>query len=173
MFTVIDIWRWNPGPSYCDTSYSRGSVNQMWILKLFTDMLGYIQPWPFSSCNSITILSSLPSTQLFPHSKLKDRLKELVQRWKWRKHHKTNPIYSVLTILMNGTDIDFLYDDFSISGRHLFLTLVNIPRSSNWLLQCYTSSQTNGRTKRITWFIYHHFHGFLNYTSVFTSRVYC
>jgi hypothetical protein len=65
--------------SYCDTSYSRGSVNQMWILKLFTDMLGYIQPWPFSSCNSITILSSLPSTQLFPHSKLKDRLKELVQ----------------------------------------------------------------------------------------------
>jgi hypothetical protein len=65
--------------NYCDTSYSRGSVNQMWILKFFTDMLGYIQPWHFSSCNSIKILSSLPSTQLFPHSKLKNRLKQLVQ----------------------------------------------------------------------------------------------
>jgi len=65
--------------SYCDTSYSRVSVNQMWILKRFTGMLGYIQPWPFSSCNSIKMLTSLPSTHLFPHSKMKDRLKELVQ----------------------------------------------------------------------------------------------
>jgi hypothetical protein len=62
--------------SYCDASYSRGSVNLMWILKLFTGMLGYIQPWPFSSCNDINNLTSLPSTQLFKHSKVKDRLKE-------------------------------------------------------------------------------------------------
>jgi hypothetical protein len=83
--------------SYCDTSYSRGSVNQMWILKLFTDMLGYIQPWPFSSCNSIRILISLPSTQLFPHSKLKDYILHMqvfsnIATYEWIHKGKTKII---------------------------------------------------------------------------------
>ena len=47
--------------SYCDTSYSRGGVNQMWILKNSKDLLEY--------CNTPAIalkhLTSLPSTQLF------------------------------------------------------------------------------------------------------------
>ena len=40
--------------SYCDTSHSRGGVNQMWILKDSIDLLEYIQSRSISSCNSNT-----------------------------------------------------------------------------------------------------------------------
>ena len=39
--------------SYCDTSLSRGGVNQMWILKNSIDLLEYIQSRYISTCNSI------------------------------------------------------------------------------------------------------------------------
>ena len=65
--------------NYCDTSYSRGGVNQMWILKNSNDLLEYIQSRSLSSCNSINTfdLSTLYTT--ISHSKLKDKLRELVQ----------------------------------------------------------------------------------------------
>jgi hypothetical protein len=51
----------------------------MWILKNSKDMLEYIQSRSLSSCNSIKTfdLSTLDIT--IPHSKLKDRLRELAQ----------------------------------------------------------------------------------------------
>ena len=40
--------------SYCDTSYSRGGVNQMWNLKNSKDLLEYIHAArSLFSCNSI------------------------------------------------------------------------------------------------------------------------
>jgi hypothetical protein len=51
--------------SYCDTSYSRGGVNQMWILKNSKDMLEYIQWRSLSSSISLKYLTYLHSTQLF------------------------------------------------------------------------------------------------------------
>ena len=36
--------------SYWDTSYSRGGVNQMWILQTLNDLLEYIQSRSLSSC---------------------------------------------------------------------------------------------------------------------------
>ena len=53
--------------SNCDTSYSRGGVNQMWILNNSKDLLEYIQSRSLSSCNSIRTFDffNLPSTQLF------------------------------------------------------------------------------------------------------------
>ena len=51
--------------SYCDTSYSRGGVNQMWILKNSKDMLEYIQSRSLSSCNSIKIFDFSTTTRLF------------------------------------------------------------------------------------------------------------
>ena len=65
--------------SYCDTSYSTGGVNQMWILKNSKDLLEYIQSRSLSSCNSIktVVFSTLYTT--IPNSKLKDKLRELVQ----------------------------------------------------------------------------------------------
>jgi hypothetical protein len=65
--------------SYCDTSYSRGGVNQMWILKNSKDLLEYIQSRSLSSCNSIKTFDFSTLYTTIPHSKLKDKLRELVQ----------------------------------------------------------------------------------------------
>jgi hypothetical protein len=51
---------------YCDTSYSRGGVNQMWILKNSKDLLEYIQSRsPCPPTIALKHLTSLPSMQLF------------------------------------------------------------------------------------------------------------
>ena len=56
--------------SYCDTSYSRGGVNQMWILKNSKGLLEYIQSRSLSSCNSIktfdfsTIYTTIPNSNI-------------------------------------------------------------------------------------------------------------
>ena len=65
--------------SYCDTSYSRGGVNQMWILKNSKDLLEYIQSRSLSSCNSIKTFDLSTLYTPIPHSKLKDKLRKLVQ----------------------------------------------------------------------------------------------
>ena len=65
--------------SYCDNSYSRGGVNQMWILKNYKGLLEYIQSSSLSSCNSIKTFDFSTSYTTIPHSKLKDKLRELVQ----------------------------------------------------------------------------------------------
>jgi len=65
--------------SYYDTSYSRGGVNQMWILKNSKDLLEYIQSRSLSSCNSIKVFDLSTLYIIIPYSKRKDRLKELVQ----------------------------------------------------------------------------------------------
>ena len=58
--------------SYSDTSYSRGGVNQMWILKNSKDMLEYIQCRSLLSFYVIKAYDfSTPYTTI-PHSKLKD-----------------------------------------------------------------------------------------------------
>jgi hypothetical protein len=69
--------------SNCDTSYSRGGVNQMWILKNSKDLLEYIQSRFLSSCNSIKTFDFSTLYTTIPHSKLKDKLRELVQKKEW------------------------------------------------------------------------------------------
>ena len=64
---------------YFDTGYSRGVVNQMWILKNSKDLLEYIQYRSLSSCNSINTFDCTTHYTIIPHSKLKDKLRELVQ----------------------------------------------------------------------------------------------
>ena len=59
--------------SYCDTSYSRGGVNQMWILKNSKDLLEYIQFRSLSSCDSIKTFDFSTLYTTIPHSKMKDR----------------------------------------------------------------------------------------------------
>ena len=63
---------------YCETAYSRGGLNQMWILKNSRDLLEYIQSNSLSSCNSIKTFDFSTLYTSIPHSKLKDKLKELV-----------------------------------------------------------------------------------------------
>jgi len=64
---------------YCDTSYSRGGVNQIWILKNSKYLLEYIQSRSLSSCNSIKTFDFSTLYMTIPHSKLKDTLKEFIQ----------------------------------------------------------------------------------------------
>jgi hypothetical protein len=82
--------------SYCDTSYSRGDVNQMWILKNSTDLLGYIQSRSLSSCNSIKIFDFSTLYTTIPHSKLKDKFRELVQLCFIKKNGQRRYKYLVL-----------------------------------------------------------------------------
>ena len=51
----------------------------MWILKNSKDLLDYIQSRTLSSCNSIKTFDFSTLYTTIPHSKLKDKLRELVQ----------------------------------------------------------------------------------------------
>jgi hypothetical protein len=73
-----------------DTSYTRGGVNQMWILTNSKDLLEYIQSRSLSSCNSIKTFDFSTLYTTIPHSKLKDRLRELVQLCLHKKEWLTN-----------------------------------------------------------------------------------
>jgi hypothetical protein len=82
--------------SYCATSYSKGGVNQMWILKNSNYLLEYIQSRFLSSCDSIKTfhLSTLYTTIL--HSKLNDKLREFVQLCFIKKNGQRRYKYLVL-----------------------------------------------------------------------------
>ena len=59
---------------YCETSYSRSGVNQMWILKNSKELLEHLQSPNF---NHITSIKSFDFSTLYttiPHQKLKSRL---------------------------------------------------------------------------------------------------
>ena len=78
--------------SYCDTSDSRGGLNQMWILETSKDLIEYIQFRSFSSCHSIKPFDSSTLYTTKPQSKLKDKLRELVQLCFIRKNVDTNTL---------------------------------------------------------------------------------
>ena len=82
--------------SYCETSYSRGGVNQMWILMNSKDLLEYIQSRSLSSCNSINTFDFSTLYTTIPHSKLKDKLRELVQLCFIKKNGQWRYKYIVL-----------------------------------------------------------------------------
>ena len=52
--------------SYCDTSYSRGGVNQIWILNNSKDLLSTYNLGPSLPAIALKHVTSLHSTQLFP-----------------------------------------------------------------------------------------------------------
>jgi hypothetical protein len=136
--------------SYCDTSYSRGGVHQMWILKSSKDLLEHIKYTPLSSYNSINTFDFSTLYTTIPHSKLKDKLREFVQlcfikrngqhRYKYLvlrrdisylvKHHSDS------TKKFSETDIfimlDFLIDNiFVLFGGRDFQQTVGIPMDTN------------------------------------------
>jgi hypothetical protein len=60
-------------------NFIRGGVNQMWILKKSKDLLEYIHYKFLSSCNNIKTFDFSTLYTTIPHSKLKDKLRKLVQ----------------------------------------------------------------------------------------------
>ena len=88
--------------SYCDTSYLRGGVKQMWILKNSIDLLEYIQSRSLSSCISLKTFDFSTLYTAISHSKLKDILRELVQVCFIKKNGQRRYKYLVL-----GRDISY------------------------------------------------------------------
>jgi len=96
----------------CDTSYSSGGVNQMWILKNSKDLLEYIQSKSLSSCNSIKTFDFSILYTTIPHSILKDILRELDQLCFMKKSGQRRYKYLVL-----GRDISYFVNNHSYSTK--------------------------------------------------------
>jgi hypothetical protein len=134
--------------SYCDTSYSRGGVNQMWILQNSKDLLEYIQ----SRSLTTIVLKRFDFSTFYTtirHSKL-DKLRELVQLCSIKKNGQRRYTYLVVgedrsyfvkkhsdsTKKFSETDIinilEFLIDNiFVIFGGRVFQQTVCIPMCTN------------------------------------------
>ena len=65
---------------YCETSYSRSGVDQMWILKNSKDLKDILRSRSISVCNSIKSFDFSTLYTTIPHSQLKERLKGLIHR---------------------------------------------------------------------------------------------
>jgi len=78
------------------TSYSRVGVNQMWIRKNSKNMLEYIQSRYLSSWNSTKTFDFSTLYTTIPLSKLKDKLRELVQLCFLKKNGQRRYTYIVL-----------------------------------------------------------------------------
>ena len=92
--------------------FTKCGVNQMWILKTSKDLLEYIQSKPLSSCNSIKTFDFFTLCTSISHSKLKDRLKELVQMYFIEKIGQRSYTYLVL-----GRDRSYLKRNHSDSTK--------------------------------------------------------
>ena len=93
MIAVISIFKLQ---SYCDTSYLRGDVNQMWILKNSKDMLEYICSRSLSSCNNIKSCDFSTLCTAIPHSKLNYKSGLLVQLCFMKRNHQCRYKYIVI-----------------------------------------------------------------------------
>ena len=122
----------------------------MWILKISKDMLEYIQCRSLYSCNSINTFDFSTLYTTIPHSKLKARLRELVQlcfiknngqcRYKYlvlgRDRSYFVKHYSDSTKKFSETDIfnmlEFLmHNIFVMFGGRVFQQTVGIPMGTN------------------------------------------
>ena len=136
--------------SYCDTCYSRNGVNQMWILKNSKDLLDHIQSRSLSSCKSIKTFDFSTLYTTIPHSKLKEKLNELVQLCFMKKNGERRYRYLVLGkdkpyFVKNHSDskkkysevdiirmLEFLIDNiFVVFGGKVFQQTVGIPMGTN------------------------------------------
>jgi hypothetical protein len=123
----------------------------MWIMKNSKYLLEYIQSRSLSSCNSIKTFDFSIFYTTIPHSKLKDRLRELIQLCFIEKNGQRRYKYIVLgrdrsyfvkkqntltTKQFSETDIinmlEFFIDNiFVMFGGRVFQQTVGIPMGTN------------------------------------------
>ena len=135
---------------YCETSYSRSGVNQMWILKNSKELLDHLQSPNF---NHITSIKSFDFSTLFttiPHQKLKSRLAAIIRNC--FIHKNGNRRYTFLVLGREGpyfvkehsdsknkyieddivNMLEFLVDSiFVVFGGKVFQQIVGIPMGTN------------------------------------------
>ena len=135
---------------YCETSYSRSGVNQMWILKNSKELLEHLQSPNF---NHITSIKSFDFSTLYttiPHQKLKSRLATIIRnsfihkngnrRYKFlvlgregpyfvKEHSDSKNKYTEDDII---NMLEFLVDNiFVVFGGKVFQQIVGIPMGTN------------------------------------------
>jgi hypothetical protein len=120
----------------------------MWLLKNSKDMLEYIELRSLYSCNSIKTFGFSTLYTTIPHSKLKDKLRELVQLCFIKNNGQRRYKYLVLgrdrsyfdsTKKFSETDIfnmpEFLMDNiFVMFGGRVFQQTGGIPMGANCVL---------------------------------------
>ena len=135
---------------YCETSYSRSWVNQMWILKNSKELLEHLQSPNF---NHITSIKSFDFSTLYttiPHQNLKSRLATISRnsfihkngnrRYKFlvlgregpyfvKEHSDSKNKYTEYDII---NMLEFLVDKmFVVFGGKVFKQVVGIPMGTN------------------------------------------
>ena len=83
--------------SYCETSYSRSGVNQMWILKNSKDLLDYLKSQSLSQIYQIKTFDFSTLYTTIPHDKLKERLKDLLHNAFYKKNGNRRYKYIAIT----------------------------------------------------------------------------
>ena len=130
---------------YCETSYSRSGVNQIWIVKNSKELLEHLQSPNF---NHITSIKSFDFSTLYttiPHQKLKSRLATIIRNS--FIHKNGNRRYKFLVLGREGpyfvkehsdsknkfteddiiNMLEFLVDNiFVVFGRKVFQQIVGI-----------------------------------------------
>ena len=101
----------------------------MWILKNSKDLLEYIKYMPLSFCNTIKAFDNSTLYTTIPHSKLQDRLKELVQLCFLKQNDQRRYKYLVL-----GMNISyFVKKKNTLILSKIPLKLISSTCSSFWI----------------------------------------
>ena len=145
------LWRVSQGlQKYCETSYSRSGINQMWILKNSKELLEHLQSPNF---NHITSIQSFDYSTVYTtilHQKLKSRLATIIRnsfihkngniRYKFlvlgrewpyfvKQHSDSKNKYTEDDII---NMLEFLVDNILVVfGRKVFQQIVGIPMGTN------------------------------------------
>ena len=81
---------------YCETSFSRSGVNDMWILKNSKELLESLRSKSLSTCNSIKTFDFSTLYTTITHPQLKERLKSLIHRCFSKKNGEKRYKYIVV-----------------------------------------------------------------------------
>ena len=135
---------------YCETSYSRSGVNQMWILKNSKELLEHLQSPIFNHITSIKSFDFSTLCTTIPHQKLKSRLADIIRNS--FIHKNGNRRYKFLVLGREGpyfvkqhsdsknkyteddivNMLEFLVDNiFVVFGGKVFQQIVGIPMGTN------------------------------------------
>ena len=152
---------------YCETTYSRSGVNQMWILKNSKELLEHLQSPNFNHIASINSFDISILYTTIPHQKLKSRLATIIRNSFF--HKNGNRRYKFLVLGREGpyfvkehsdsknkyTEDDiinmlgFLVDIFVVFGGKVFQQIAGIPIGTNCALSYPTFFCTH--TKRTSY----------------------
>ena len=100
------------------TSYPRGGVNQMWILKNSKDLLEYIRYWSLSSCNSINTVDFCTLYTTIPLSKLKDTWSVVDCRFEFHRVQTKDYDVGIYFLSINNAALRIRSKDCMADNQH-------------------------------------------------------